>query len=74
VLDYFWTAVDDGSGRSHLSDGTTHEVEYARGETRHHNFARGEYLLHDLENTGTAALVFVTVEFKGGANAPLALD
>lgn len=74
VLDYFWTAVDAGSGRSHASDGTTSDVEYHRGETRHHSFARGDYLLHDLENTGSTALVFVTVELKGGPNAPLPID
>lgn len=64
VLDYFWTAVSAGRSRQHEDDGTTREVEYAVGDTRHFRFASGEYLLHDLENTGQSQLIFVTVEHK----------
>ncbi|MET9881948.1 hypothetical protein ABZZ20_02105 [Streptomyces sp. NPDC006430] len=74
VLDYFWTAVTPGRSRQHTHDGTTREVAYAQGDTRHFTFGADEFLLHDLENTGTTTLVFTTVEFKTGANAPLPLD
>ena len=30
-------------------------------------------MIHDLENTGTADIVFTTVEFLDSANAPLPL-
>lgn len=71
VLDYFWTAVNAGSSRQHTSDGTTRDVTYAAGETRHFSFAAGEFLLHDIENIGESGLVFTTVEHLDSANAPL---
>ena len=74
VLDYFWTAINPGSSRQHTADGTTREVTYIAGETRHFNFAEGQYLLHDLENVGETDLVFSTVEFLDSANPPLPLD
>ncbi|WP_199255366.1 cupin domain-containing protein [Mycolicibacterium mengxianglii] len=73
VLDYFWTAVNAGRSRQHTSDGTTREVAYDAGETRHFTFANGEFLLHDIENVGTGDLVFTTVEHLDSANAPLSL-
>ncbi|MET7574275.1 hypothetical protein ABZT04_38215 [Streptomyces sp. NPDC005492] len=73
VLDYFWTAVAGGRSRQHTADGTTREVEYQAGDTRHLTFRSGQYLLHDLENTGPTTLVFTTVEFKEGPNPPLSL-
>ena len=74
VLDYFWTAVNAGRSRQHTSDGTTREVSYNAGETRHFSFAEGEFLLHDIENAGTEELVFTTVEHLNSANAALPLD
>lgn len=71
VLDYFWTAVNAGRSRQHTSDGTTREVSYGAGETRHFRFAAGEYLLHDIENAGDTDLVFTTVEHLDSANPPL---
>ena len=71
VLDYFWTAVNAGRSRQHTSDGTTREVSYAAGETRHFTFGPGQYLLHDIENVGDTDLVFATVEHLDSANAPL---
>lgn len=71
VLDYFWTAVNAGRSRQHTSDGTTREVSYGAGETRHFAFSAGEYLLHDIENVGNSELVFTTVEHLDSANAPL---
>jgi oxalate decarboxylase/phosphoglucose isomerase-like protein (cupin superfamily) len=73
VLDYFWTAVAAGRSRQHTADGSTREVSYAAGETRHFTFAEGEFLLHDIENAGDTELVFTTVEHLDSANAPLPL-
>lgn len=73
VLDYFWTTLADGHGRSHYADGTVKDVTYKAGDTKHLTFAKGEGMQHDLENTGDSDLVFVTVEFKDSPNAPLPL-
>lgn len=56
------------------ADGTTREVSYTAGETRHNNFAPGEFLLHEIKNIGDEQLVFTTVEHLGSANTPLQLD
>ena len=74
VLDYFWTAVTPGRSRQHAFDGTTREVTYLTGQTRHFHFGPGEYLLHDIENIGDTDLVFTTVEHLDSANAPLPVD
>src|SRR3954451_22756181 len=71
VLDYFWTAVTAGRGRSRMQDGTTVEKSYFAGETQHESYGAGEPKIHDLENTGEAELVFTTVEFLDSANAAL---
>ncbi len=71
VLDYFWTAVTPGKALSHMQDGSTVEVEYRAGDTRHHTYGAGEFKIHDLENTGDTELVFTTVEFLDSANPPL---
>jgi len=73
VLDYFWTAVTAGLARSHYGDGRTVEVSYLSGDTRHHRYGLGEFMIHDLENIGETELVFATVEFIDSANAPLEL-
>jgi beta-alanine degradation protein BauB len=63
-LDYFWSAITDGESIQHTDDGTTRRVSYRAGDTRHFDFGPNEYLLHDLENVGTAPLIFITVEHK----------
>ncbi|ACL58091.1 hypothetical protein [Methylobacterium nodulans] len=73
VLDYFWTAVTGGRARSHYGDGRIVEVSYAPGDTRHHRYERGAFMIHDLENIGDTELVFTTVEFLDSANPPLPL-
>jgi quercetin dioxygenase-like cupin family protein len=73
VLDYFWTSVSGGKGRQHVNDGTTLEYTYAPGETRHETYGKGEFKVHDLENLGDQEMVFMTVEFKDSANAPMPL-
>ena len=57
VLDYFWTAVTAGEARSHYGDGHTAEVKYDAGDTRHHLYDVGEFMVHDLENIGHTELV-----------------
>src|ERR1700737_2984480 len=46
-------------------------VSYAAGDTKHHVYAPGEFMTHDLENIGDTPLIFATVEFLHSANAPL---
>ena len=74
VLDYFWTALEPGRGRSRYADGTTREHEYVAGETRHLKYAVGESMVHDLTNIGKTELSFVTVEFLDSANRALSLE
>jgi len=73
VLDYVWICVSGGLAVSHYGGGSTVPVTYAAGETRRLSFAAGESMIHDLENTGDADLVFTTVEYLESANEPLPL-
>ena len=73
VLDYFWTALTPGRGRSHYHDGRTQERSYEAGDTAHYHFDSGEFMMHDLENIGDQVLAFTTVEFLDSLNAPLPL-
>ena len=68
MLDYFWTALTAGAARSHYHDGRIAEVSYAAGDTQHHRYGPGEFMIHDLENIGETELVFATVEFLDSAN------
>ncbi len=74
VLDYFWTAVTPGRARSHYWDGRVAEVAYEAGDTQHHHYEAGEFMIHDLENIGDTELVFTTVEFLDSINAPLTVN
>lgn len=74
VLDYFWTAVTPGRARSHYWDGRVAEVSYESGDTQHHHYEAGEFMIHDLENIGDTELVFTTVEFLDSVNAPLKVN
>jgi quercetin dioxygenase-like cupin family protein len=71
VLDYFWTALTPGRARSHYGDGDIRDVSYEAGDTKHHVYGAGEFMIHDLENIGDTPLIFATVEFLQSANAPL---
>jgi quercetin dioxygenase-like cupin family protein len=71
VNDYFWTALTKGKARSRHGDGTVALVAYKPGDTTHYRYRPGESRFHDLENIGDTDLVFVTVEFLAGPNAPL---
>ncbi|MGJ8628949.1 MAG: hypothetical protein ACSHXB_18455 [Sulfitobacter sp.] len=72
-LDYFWTALSAGKARSHFNDGSVSERDYVLGDTMHFTFAKDEFMMHDLANTGDTVLKFTTVEFKNSANTPLPL-
>ena len=71
VNDYFWTVLTAGRAKSRFGDGRVQQTEYKQGDTKHHSFATGESMFHDLENIGETELVFVTVEQLDGANVPL---
>ena len=71
VLDYFYTAVTAGRGRSRGSDGHVQEFAFEVGDTEHLSFGPGEASVHDLENIGDAGFAFTTVEFLDSANPPL---
>ncbi len=73
VLDYFWTSVTAGRGRSHFNDGRVEEIVYKPGDIKQLTFREGEFMVHDLENVGGTDLLFTTVEFLDSANAPLTL-
>ncbi len=72
-LKYFWVAMNAGKSISRHATGLTRETTYTPGDTRHIQFAPGEFMLHDLTNTGETDLLFTTVEFKASANLPLPL-
>ena len=71
VLDYFWTSVTGGHGRSHFSDGSVSDTAYKPGDIKQLTFKEGEFMVHDLENIGDTELLFTTVEFVDSPNAPL---
>jgi hypothetical protein len=71
VLDYFWTCHTHGTARGYFEDGSITETVHFPGDTRHLNYAAGEYLLHSVENIGDTDLLFTTVEYLQSANAPL---
>jgi hypothetical protein len=71
VLDYFWTCHSNGKARGFYDDGRITETTHFPGDTMHMTYAKGEYLLHSVENIGDTDLLFTTVEFLDSANAPL---
>jgi uncharacterized cupin superfamily protein len=74
VLNYFWVALCEGKTCSHFLDGTVQESIVKAGDARHYQFRKGEFAIHDLENTSLERMRFITVELKvGSENAPLRL-
>lgn len=73
VLNYFWTALGPGRSRSYMQDGSVVEAAYDAGTTKHFEFGKGEYMIHDLQNVGETDLQFVTVEHLNSPNTPLAV-
>lgn len=73
VLDYFWTCLTSGKACSRINGAPPVENDYHPGQTKHLKFSEGEFMVHDLENTGSTDLAFVTVEMLESANQPLPL-
>jgi len=71
VNDYFWSSMTAGRARSYFEDGRVVEGDYFAGQTRHFSYGRGESMCHCVENIGETELLFATVEFINGPNAPL---
>ena len=71
VNPYFWSSHNDGRARNYFSSGVIKEVNHFAGETRHFYYGEDEYMLHSVENIGETELLFTTVEFIDGENAPL---
>jgi hypothetical protein len=71
VLNYFWTCHTHGTARGYMADGRITTTVHSPGDTRHLNFAAGEYMVHSVENIGDSELVFTTVEFLDSPNAAL---
>lgn len=71
VLNYFWTCHTHGVARGYFSDGRIADTVHFPGDTRHLDFAAGEFMVHSVENIGDTELVFTTVEFLDSPNAPL---
>ena len=44
VLDYFWTSVTGGHGRSHFSDGRVLDTTYKPGDIKQLTFKEGEFM------------------------------
>src|SRR5271166_5552883 len=64
VLDYFWTSVTGGHGRSHFGDGSVADTDYKPGDIKHLSFKEGEFMVHDLENIGDTELLFTMWSFS----------
>ena len=48
-LDYGWTALSNGTGRSYFNDNTMKEKHYKIGNTKFYdNLNKGNYFIHDL--------------------------
>ena len=73
VLTYFWTAVTSGQSLSRYHDGREETFNYEAGSTRHLPFGPGQFMVHDLTNTGASELIFTTVEFLDSGNNPIAV-
>jgi beta-alanine degradation protein BauB len=71
VLNYFWTALNDGVARGYFEDGRIKDTVHYKGETRHLDFGPGEHMVHCVENIGDTDLNFTTVEFLDSPNQPL---
>jgi quercetin dioxygenase-like cupin family protein len=73
VLDYFWTCLTGGEACSRINGGKPVSRAYVAGETMHMQYGAGEFMIHDLENTGDSDIAFITVEMLESANKPLPL-
>lgn len=61
---YFWTVLTAGKASSRYGDGRVVEIIYQRGESKHFPDLNADTMfVHEITNTGSAPLIFVTVEF-----------
>lgn len=61
---YLWTVLTDGRAISRDGDGRVVDLTYRADDTRHFaDLGQRQTFVHDLTNTGTTELVFVTIEF-----------
>jgi mannose-6-phosphate isomerase-like protein (cupin superfamily) len=62
--DYFWTVLQDGQGVSNQDDGSQVSFTFKKGQTSFQNIIEQGSSIHDLKNTGTGVLEFITTELK----------
>ncbi|MCF2490945.1 hypothetical protein [Dyadobacter sp. CY347] len=62
--DYFWTVLQDGQGVSNQEDGSQVSFTFKKGQTSFQNIIEQGSSIHDLKNTGTGILEFITTELK----------
>lgn len=71
VLDFFQVALTGGSAKSRDYLGEINHVNFEPGQVKHVQFQKHEFLLRDLENTGSAPISLMICEHMQGANPPL---
>ncbi|MGJ8684229.1 MAG: hypothetical protein ACSHWW_06380 [Nonlabens sp.] len=63
TTNYNWTCLTAGSATSHYETGRIVAINYVKGDESYYDFDSKGAFIHDLENTGTQTLQFITVEF-----------
>lgn len=71
VLDYFRVALTAGSAKSLDHHGAVTHFTFEPGQVKHVQFQENEFLLHDMENTGSDPISFMICEHMRSANPPL---
>src|SRR5579883_3236845 len=64
ATDYFWVCVAAGRALVRAADGSGEPFEVGLSEVEFSHATPEQPIIHDLENTGTTPLRFVTVELK----------
>jgi hypothetical protein len=59
--------MSEGTSRSRHSNGEEKVHTYHIGETQHFKLENDGFFIHDLTNTGSSDLQFLTVEFLNSA-------
>lgn len=61
---YFWTALSAGKSISYYNDGSVLETQYEVNDVKYFSdLSDANFFTHNLENTGSTELIFMTVEF-----------
>jgi hypothetical protein len=71
VLDYFRVALTAGLALSRDHLGNEAEFSFNAGEVRHVQFQQGDFLLHDMKNTGEAPFSMMICEHLRSENPAL---